>query len=277
MDAFRGKVAIVTGGASGMGRAVCEELGRRGAKLVVVADIQARGAEKVASGISTAGGNARPVHLDVSIGEDFQKVVQETFAEQGRIDYLFNNAGIGIAGEMRDMLPEHWKRIIDVNLHGVLHGTTATYPLMIRQGFGHIVNTASLAGLIPGPMETGYALTKHAVVGLSTSLRFEAAPFGVKVSVVCPGVIDTPIFETSVIVSPVDRVKFNAKIKSIFKAMDPAKAGEEILAGVEKNRPIIVFPTHARILWWLSRIHPSCTNLLGRKFVKEFREISVRR
>ncbi|MEW6441078.1 MAG: SDR family oxidoreductase [bacterium] len=270
MDTFRDKVAIVTGGASGMGRAVCEGLGRRGARLVVVADVQAAGAGQVAAGIDRAGGKARAVGLDVSNEAELRKTIEQTFAEQGRLDYLFNNAGIGIAGEARDMLPEHWKRIIDVNLFGVLNGTLAAYPLMIRQGFGHIVNTASLAGLIPGPVEVGYALTKHAVVGLSTSLRMEAAPLGVRVSVVCPGIIDTPIFETSLLVGNVDRRELNRRIKSGFTAMNSEKAGKAILDGVEKNRAIIVFPGHARVLWWLHRISPSNLNFVARKFLEDF-------
>ena len=197
MDHFENKVAIVTGGASGIGRALCEELGHRGAAMVVVADINAEGAQQVASAITTAGGQARAAHLDVSRADDVQKLINETASEHGRLDFMFNNAGIALGGEVRDTGLEHWQRILDVNLWGVIYGTKAAYQVMVKQGFGHIVNTASLGGLIPEPMATAYATTKHAVVGLSTSLRAEAAELGVNVSVVCPGFVQTRALDTA--------------------------------------------------------------------------------
>jgi NAD(P)-dependent dehydrogenase (short-subunit alcohol dehydrogenase family) len=180
---FEDKVVIVTGGASGIGRALCEELGQRGAK-VIVADINVEGAEQVASAITTTGGLARAAPLDVSQVEAVQKLIEETAAEQGWLDFMFNNAGICMVGEVRDMDLEQWRRIVDVNLWGVIHGTTSAYQLMLGQGFGHIINIASADGLMPFPMMTAYSTTKHAVIGLSTGLRAEAAELGVKVSVV---------------------------------------------------------------------------------------------
>src|SRR5207248_6593438 len=119
----------------------------------------------------------------------------QTRNRHGRLDLMVNNAGIGIGGETRELLLAHWDRIIDVNLRGVVHGVHAAYPVMIEQGSGHIVNTASLAGLLPSPGATPYAMTKHAVVGLSLSLRGEAAAYGVRVTAVCPGVVETPILD----------------------------------------------------------------------------------
>jgi NAD(P)-dependent dehydrogenase (short-subunit alcohol dehydrogenase family) len=275
MDPFRDKVAIVTGGASGMGRAVCRELGRRKARAVVVADIRGEEAEEVAFGISHAGGKARAVRLDVSVEEDVRRVVTGTYSEHGRLDYLFNNAGIGVGGETKDMLPGHWRRIVEVNLNSVIYGTTAAYPLMIRQGSGHIVNTASLGGLIATPGVAAYNMTKHAVVGLSLSLRLEAAAYGVNVSVVCPGMIDTDIFRTSVMVGGTSRDKFHAKVRSKFRPMDAEKAGLEILEGTARNRAVIVFPAQARILWALYRFRPAFLNPLFRGLMKELREASA--
>ncbi|MBW1819679.1 MAG: SDR family oxidoreductase, partial [Deltaproteobacteria bacterium] len=199
MEYFKDKIAIVTGGASGMGRAACEQMGRHGATMVV-ADINHEGAKGVAESIVAAGGKARAVHLDVTQREDVINLVNETAREHGRLDLIFNNAGIGILGDERDKTLDHWKKIIDVNLLGVLHGTTAAYPLMVAQGFGQIVNMASMAGYIPSPMDAAYGTTKHAVVGLSVSLRDEAADLGVKVIAVCPGFIKTPIiFNTPIL------------------------------------------------------------------------------
>jgi NAD(P)-dependent dehydrogenase (short-subunit alcohol dehydrogenase family) len=269
MDAFKDKVAIVTGGASGIGRALCEQLGKRGA-VVTVADLNKEGVAEVASGINRTDGRAKAVHLDVAEAEQIQKLIDETVSEHRRLDYMFNNAGISIGGEVRDMNLEHWQRVIAVNLWGVIYGTTCAYSLMVRQGFGHIVNTASLAGLIPGPTNTPYGTSKYAVLGLSTSLRAEGAALGVKVTVVCPGFVQTGIYDASPLLKA-DKEKLQANIP--FRMMDATKAAEKILQGVRRNRAIIVFPFHARFLWWLYRLCPSLLSPAGRKGMKDFRAL----
>ena len=264
---FKDKIAIVTGAASGIGRALCEEMGRRGAVLVAT-DINAAGAEQVAAAVTSAGGRARAAHLDVTRAEDVCKLIEDTASEQGRLDYMFNNAGIAVGGEMYAIGFEHWRRIIDVNLWGVIHGTTAAYRLMVKQGFGHIVNIASTAGLVAFPMCTPYATTKHAVVGLSSSLREEAVEFGVKVSVVCPTFIRTAIFEAAEIVNG-SRDALLATAEAA--GMDVAEAAGKILRGVERNQRIINFPRQARIFWLLHRLHPDLLRPVYRKMVKAFR------
>jgi len=210
MDAFKEKIAIVTGGASGIGRALCEQLCQLGA-TVLVADVNEEGAGQVASGINKTGGRARAVHLDVAQEEKVQKLIDETVSEHGRLDYMFNNAGICVIGEERDVSLDHWRSVLDVNLFGVIYGTTAAYSLMVKQGFGHIVNTASLAGLIPATQEISYTASKYAVVGISNALRMEGADLGVKVSVVCPGFVQTGIYDASLAVN-VDKKKLVARI-----------------------------------------------------------------
>src|SRR6185312_3626412 len=117
---------------------------------------------------------AHAIELDVRSYPSFEQAVGEAVKQSGRIDYLFNNAGIGVGGEVDSYTLDDWNDVFDVNLRGVVHGIQAVYPIMIRQRSGHIVNTASVAGLIPAPGATAYAMTKHAVVGLSLSLRGEA-------------------------------------------------------------------------------------------------------
>lgn len=269
MEHFKDRIAIVTGGASGMGRALCEELGRRGA-VVIATDINNEGVKKVASAITGTGGQAAAAYLDVTQVEDVQKLIEKTALEYGRLDYMFNNAGIAIAGEERDVSLEHWRRVIGVNIWGVIYGTTAAYSLMVKQGFGHIVNTASLAGLIPVPNEISYTTAKHAVVGLSTSLRAEGADLGVKVSVVCPGFVQTGIFDAT----PVLQANMEDLLAKIpFKMIEATKAARLILRGVTRNRAIIIFPPHARIFWWLNRLHPALNAPFGRKMVRDFRAI----
>jgi NAD(P)-dependent dehydrogenase (short-subunit alcohol dehydrogenase family) len=263
------KVAIVTGGASGIGQALCQEMGRRGA-IVIVADINMEGAQKVASAIASGGCLATPARIDVSKADDVQKLINETVSINKRVDYMFNNAGIGIVGEMRDMDLGLWGDIVNVNLWGVIHGTTSAYQVMVRQGFGHIVNTASVAGLVPIPMETAYVTTKYGVVGLSLSLRDEARQLGVKVSVVCPGFVRTEIYESATVLR-VNRKDLIAHIP--FRPMNASRAARVILRGVSRNQAVITMPSHARIFWWLYRLHPVLLSYWARKIPRDFRRL----
>jgi NAD(P)-dependent dehydrogenase (short-subunit alcohol dehydrogenase family) len=254
-----GKIAIVTGGGAGIGEALSQELARRGA-TVIVADINEDDASRVATAIRGHGGRAEARHVDVSSEDDVRRMIEQTAASHGTLDYLFNNAGIGIGGDARDLTLEHWRRVIDVDLFGVLYGTLAAYPIMARQGFGHIVNTSSAAGLLPGPLNAPYHTSKHAVVGLSLSLRIEGADLGVKVSVACPGFVRTGIYDSAVTVN-VPQEQAMASLPSRIRMMPAPRAAQLILAGVERNQAVIVFPASARWLWRTYRLAP---RLLGR-------------
>jgi NAD(P)-dependent dehydrogenase (short-subunit alcohol dehydrogenase family) len=263
---FEGAVALVTGGASGIGRALGEALARRGARIVL-ADLQGALAREVAARINENGGQAVAEELDVTDFPAMRHLVEDTTRRAGRLDYLFNNAGIGIVGEARLYELEDWYRVLDVNLRGVVHGVQAAYPIMLRQGFGHLVNTASFAGLFPYALVVGYCASKHAVVGLSTSLRIEAAAAGVRVSVLCPGPVRTPAL--------IDGGKYGKILQSIppdvLKALvdrqHPISAqrfAEQALRAVARNRAIIVIPSWWKIVWWLYRLSPSIGLYLGR-------------
>ena len=146
MKQFKDKTAIVTGGAAGIGRGLCEELARAGA-VVVIADIDEEGAQKAAQEIRSSGGRAIGKRLDVTRDEEIEKVVDETIEEYGRLDYMFNNAGIAVGGGVHEHSLDDWNHQLDVNVRGVVHGVQAAYPVFREQGFGHLVNTASMAGL----------------------------------------------------------------------------------------------------------------------------------
>lgn len=267
MDRFRGMVAIVTGGASGLGRALCEELGRRGA-VVVVTDVDEPGARAVAAGIEAAGGRASAARLDVRDAAAVTALVEGTAAAHGQLDLMINNAGVAVTGEAQDLGLEHWRRVVDVNLWGVIHGATAAYAVMTRQGSGHIVNVASLAGLSGFPTVSPYATTKFAVVGLSQSLRAEGEDLGVKVSVVCPGFLQTAIYDNGTYVGS---RKEDALAQVKLKMMDAGRAARLTLDGVARNRAFIVFPFYTRLLWWLVRLSPSIAAPLHRATVRGFR------
>ncbi|HJQ67664.1 MAG TPA: SDR family oxidoreductase [Blastocatellia bacterium] len=269
MNQFKDKTVIVTGAASGIGRAISEQLSRNGA-IVVMADIHRDGLQQVAARLTEEGGRVETAYLDVTSAEDVRALIDKVIAGHGRLDYIFNNAGIAVAGEVRDLSLDHWRRIIDVNLWGVIHGATAAYSAMVKQGFGHIVNTASLAGLVGSPTMVPYSTTKFAVVGLSTSLRAEGEAFGVNVTAVCPGFIQTGIFDAA---TYVHSRKDDMLAKLPFKPMDVDAAARIILRGVARNKAIIVFPFYGRLLWWIQRMHYSLIKPLARKTVKDFREM----
>lgn len=271
MDFFGEKVAIITGGASGIGRAVGEELARRGAQ-VILADMNTDLAEETANSITAAGGKAKAVALDVTDPEAVKKVVDDTVSEYGKLDYIFNNAGIAVFGEAIYFSYEDWRRVIDTNLYGVVNGVFAAFPVMARQGSGHIVNTASAAGLIPVSGLISYIASKYGVVGLSNSLRVEGAKLGVKVSVICPGLIDTPIINSKAI--NLDREKM---IEAIPRLMPPEECARAILDGVKRNKPIIVVTAMAKILWLLHRLSPRLVLwFLQKNHVKAFQKFTVK-
>jgi NAD(P)-dependent dehydrogenase (short-subunit alcohol dehydrogenase family) len=261
------KVAIITGGASGIGRALCEELARTGT-IIIAADINVKGAEQVAADISGNGGNARAEALDVTDAEAVKVLIDRVTAEYGRLDYMFNNAGITVGAEVRDMGLEHFCSIVETNLYGVIYGTFYAYKVMVKQGFGHIVNTASSAGLIPMPTQVPYCTTKFGVVGFSKSLRLEAAALGVRISVVCPGFVRTGIFEASPFLK-VDKQKIMGKLPP--KMVAPKQAAQLILKGVRKNKALIVFPFIAQFFHWFYRLHPAFLTPIQRKIIGDFR------
>ncbi|MEU5884842.1 SDR family oxidoreductase [Spirillospora sp. NPDC047279] len=253
-------IAIVTGGASGIGRAIATSLVGRG-DTVIVADLNAAGAQKVADRLNTLGrGTATAAALDVTDAEAVADLYKGVRAEHGSLDLVFNNAGISIGGAAEELTLDHWNRAIDINLRGVVHGVHAAYPIMLEQGTGHIVNTASLAGLVPMPLGIPYTATKHAVVGLSLGLRAEAAARGVKVSVVCPSFVDTPLLSN---VNPgLPETSMSGDAKDDIKKASPRlytaeKLARDIMRGVGKNQALIVAPAHGRAAWRGARLNPA--------------------
>ncbi|MDL4775191.1 MULTISPECIES: SDR family NAD(P)-dependent oxidoreductase [Thermomonosporaceae] len=253
-------IAIVTGGASGIGRAVATSLVARG-DTVIVTDINAGGAAKVAARLNTLGrGRATSAALDVTDAGAVEELYKGAAAEHGRLDLVFNNAGIAIGGLAEELTLDHWNRAIDINLKGVVHGVHAAYPIMLAQGSGHIVNTASLAGLVPMPIGIPYTATKHAVVGLSLGLRAEAAGRGVRVSVVCPSFVDTPLLAN---VNPdLPETPMSGDAKNDIKKASPRlytaeKLARDIVRGIDKNQALIVAPAHGRLAWRGVRLNPA--------------------
>jgi len=273
---FEGASAIVTGGASGIGRALGELLASRGS-TVCLADRQIDMAEQAAAEIRAGGGKATAAQVNVSDYSAVERVIGETLSRTGRLDYMFNNAGIAIGGPLSLHSMDDWKRIVDVNLFGVINGVHAAYQVMLKQGFGHIINTASMAGLSAAPGAAAYAATKHAVVGLSRSLRVEASFDDIRVSVLCPGAIRTPIL--------VDGGKYGKSYANLsreqerrmwdrVRPMSPDVFAGKALAAVAKNKAVIVIPSWWKLMWFVDRLFPSAAMALAGKSYRDLQEMS---
>lgn len=197
MDGFTGSGAVVTGGASGIGLATATEFARRGASLVL-ADIDSAALDSAITALRAAGYTADGVVCDVRELDQVKHLADEAFRLLGRVDTVFSNAGIVVAGPIASTTHEDWRFVIDVDLWGSIHTVEAFVPRLLEQRRGHIVFTASFAGLVPNAGLGAYGVAKYGVVGLAETLAREVRDDGIGVSVLCPMVIETNLLANSV-------------------------------------------------------------------------------
>jgi NAD(P)-dependent dehydrogenase (short-subunit alcohol dehydrogenase family) len=224
--------ALVTGAASGIGRATALALAEAGpgraAHAVVVADVDETGGLETVRLLEEAGATARFVACDVADEDAVAAAVHTATEAFGRLDVLVNNAGIeGPVMPVHAQPPGDWRRVFEVNVHGVFYGVRHALPHMVKEGRGSIVNVASVAGLNAFPMHAAYAASKHAVVGLTRTVALEAARSGVRVNAVCPGFTDTPMVEEGV-------EKMNQTAEQLVKRIPARRLGrpDEVAAAI---------------------------------------------
>lgn len=265
-DFYRGKSIVLTGAASGLGRALALRLVAHGATVHAL-DSNEEGLLALERETVDPGGLHSHV-LDVRDLEAYRRVVHGILSRTPGVDFLFNNAGVTLLGEAQKIPFERHKWLLDINLMGVIHGTLLIYPAMIARRSGWIVNTASIAGSTGYATATAYTASKAAILEFSRSLRAECKGYGVNVSVACPGYVDSGIFSQ-------DRIhgaRRDAVIRDLpVKMMSPDEAAGHLLAGLAIGRETIVFPLSARILWGLSKWAPSLINPFQRRLLKVFR------
>ena len=190
-----GKVAIITGAASGIGEATAIKFAREGAK-VAVCDINLADAQRVAKAISEHGGVARAFHVDVTEKESIARMVEGVMAAWGRIDTLVNNAGIVQDAQFKKMTDDQFERVVDVNLKGVYNCTKAVVDIMLEQHSGCILNASSIVGLYGNFGQTNYAATKFGVIGMVKTWARELGRKGIRANAICPGFVETPILKS---------------------------------------------------------------------------------
>ncbi|MCL2695428.1 MAG: SDR family oxidoreductase [Clostridiales bacterium] len=239
-DLFEGKNCIVTGGSTGIGYGLSKRLLERGAN-VWLCSRTAKNMDSVREEFKRFGDRA---HFDVIDVRDADRVTAyiNGIAQKGPIDYLFNNAGVGFRGRFTETTPQMWENVMSVNLYGVVYGCDAAVPIMLAQGYGHIVNISSLCGFVPLPYQTIYAASKYAVVGFSEALRYEYEEKNIRVTVVCPGPVESMIFYRSQDYSLVEWESLAPPPESLT----PEQAADEILAGVAANRGLLPITDMAR-------------------------------
>jgi len=264
---FKDTVVVVTGGASGIGKEIVNQIVPSGAKVIVVGRTAKTGKEFIKD-LKHRGYNVDFEQVDMMDEKKVERMINTIVKKYGRIDYMFNNAGIFMGGEIRDTKIENWHKVMNNNIFATINGTHYAYQQMLKQGNGHIVNVASAAGLIPVPSMGIYGATKFAIVGLTHALRNEAKSLGVKASVVCPTVINTPLYDTA-IYNKVEKAK---ALKTRGALQTPEVAAKRILRGVRQNKATIHTALSSHATWVLYRIAPRLYDSGARRVVNIYRE-----
>ncbi|WP_375497971.1 SDR family NAD(P)-dependent oxidoreductase [uncultured Jatrophihabitans sp.] len=264
MTDFKGKVAVVTGAGSGIGRALAYDLARRGAKLAV-SDVDATGLATTVKQIRVIGAPVHSASLDVTDRAAVLSYADEVAAHFGGVNLIFNNAGIAFTGDITAMSFEQIERVMDVDFWGVVHGTKAFLPHIIASGDGHVVNISSLFGLLSIPGQSAYNAAKFAVRGFTEALRQEMLIAGHDVRVTCvhPGGIKTAIARNGGAVEGQDAAKLAEYFDAKLAKTTPEAAAKSILRAVQHNRPRAVVGIDAKVLDVLVRIVGPAYQRLG--------------
>lgn len=263
---LRGKTAVVTGAGSGIGRATALLLAQRGANLCIC-DINEVGLKEVEQLAQALGSQVLARRVDVAKRDEMKQFADAVHAQVPAVDILMNNAGVGLGGGFLDSSLEDWDWIVGINLYGVIYGCHFFIPPMVARGQGgHVVNVSSAAGYVASEALTAYSTTKFAVLGLSEALRAELDRQHIGVTAVCPGLINTPITQTSRLRGPSMNEEARKQMIAIYQRRNytPERVAENILKAIQRNRAVAPISPEAWLMYALKRLSPGLVAWINR-------------
>jgi short-subunit dehydrogenase len=271
---IRGKLALITGGGAGIGRATAVELARRGARKIVIVDRDQAAADETADAVRAACAEAAVYRVDVRDESAMNDLAAQVRNEHGVVDILVNNAGIGMAGRFLETSPANWDDIIAVNLRGVIAGSRAFGAQMVERGEGGtIINLASAAAFIPSKSMVAYSTTKAAVLAFSEALRADFADEGITVTAVCPGFVNTNIARSTIYAGMTDEQQERARQKADAayrrRNFTPEAVAKAIAKAVETGPPVVPIAAESRIGYAMRRLSPSALRLFARLDIRQ--------
>jgi len=264
MKRFTGRRIVITGAASGLGRAIALRFAKKGWS-VCIADIQMERANNVAKEVEALGAKALVVECNISKESDFQNLASHIQTEWGGVDVLVNNAGISSSGSLDESTYEEWQRLLDINLMGVVRGCKVFTPIIAQQGGGHIVNVASFAGIASAPGMMTYNVAKAGVISLSESLRHELESKKISVSVVCPSFFKTNLMES------MNREETKAIVTKLMEksSVSAEDVADHVYRGVEKKEFMLITHKDARLQYNMKRLSPDLFHAFMQKALEK--------
>jgi NAD(P)-dependent dehydrogenase (short-subunit alcohol dehydrogenase family) len=274
VSTLAGKTALVTGAASGIGRETALALARRDADLFLC-DIDETGLAETERRVRELGREVLCRRVDVANREEMRAFAEAVHERVPAVDILVNNAGVAIAGGFLYTSLDDWDWIVGINLTGVVHGCHFFAPAMVERRTGHIVNVASMAGFVASETLAVYATTKFGVIGLSEALRTELAPYGIGVTAVCPGIIDTPITGSARMRGPVmGRPEARSQMIDAYRRRNygPDRVALNVLKAIARNRAIAPISLESWLGYYLKRLAPWLVRWLDAKMTERARK-----
>lgn len=265
MKEFNDKLVLITGAGSGIGRETALAFARAGAR-VIIADLREESAAETRRLVEANGARAAHYAVDVTDAAAMQALAARVEREHGVLDVLVNNAGIGAAGRFLDTTLETWKKVLDINLMGVVHGCRAFLPAMVARGQGgHVVNLASLAAYVAAADMPVYCTSKYAVLGFSESLRADMARHGIGVTAICPGVINTNIIKGTIMEGDMGKAGVRDKVDAFYEKRNytPAQVAAAIVDAVRRNQGVRPVSPESWAMYYLKRLSPALVTKLA--------------
>lgn len=263
-----GKTVLVTGAGSGIGRASAIAFGSRGADLVIC-DVNEEGLKQTEETLLALERSVLSRRVDVANPEEMAEFAEEVHRQVRAVDILMNNAGVALVASFLDTPLEDWDWLLRINLRGVIHGCHFFLPPMVARGVGgHVVNVASLTAYVPNEVLAAYTTSKYAVLGLSEALRLELHSHRIGVTAVCPGIINTPITETSPMRGVADVPVERKRMMQLYERRNygPERVARNVLKAIQRNRAVAPISPESWIFYYLKRMAPGLVHALMRRF-----------